>query len=755
MKIHVIGGGPAGLYFSILMKKARPDVQVSVFERNRPEDTFGWGVVFSDETLTHFKEADEPTYRAITDDFVYWNAIDIHFRGEVMRSGGHGFCGIARRRLLQILQQRAAELDVDLHFQTEIEPADIDRLHAEADLLVGADGVNSKVRTHFADDFRPRITPGRARYIWLGTTRRFDSFKFFIHTGDPGVFQVHAYPFDAKTSTFIVETSDEAFAAAGFDRMPVEESIRRLEAMFAEHLGGHRLLSNRSLWTRFRLVECETWHRERTVLIGDAAHTAHFSIGSGTKLAMEDAIGLVGVLSRHDEVPEALAAYEDERWVDAAKLQKTARTSQRWFENLPRYVDDPPLTFAMNLLCRSKRVTHANLKLRDPEFVAAVDRDFADRNGLADVDPPPPPMFVPYDLGPVRLENRVVVSPMCMYSADDGTVGDFHLVHLGSRAIGGAGLVMCEMTAVSREARITPGCAGLYDDAHVAAWRRVIDFVRAHSRAKIGIQLGHAGRKGATKRPWEGEPDEPLPEDEAWPIVAPSPLPYRPYSRVPRAMTREDMDRMIADHVAAAKRALAAGFDVLEIHMAHGYLLASFLSPITNRREDAYGGDLEARLRFPLEVFDAVRAVWPKDRALGARISAVDWIEGGNTEDDAVAIARALAEHGADFVDVSSGQTDPAQRPEYGRMYQTPFADRIKHELGIPTIAVGAILGADHVNTIVASGRADLCAMARPHLFDPYLTLHAAAEQGYYDVPWPPQYLPAKPSPPRPQGRRR
>lgn len=754
MKINVIGGGPAGLYFSILMKKVRPGAQITVYERNRPDDTFGWGVVFSDETLGHFREADAPTYEAITSDFVHWDAIDIHFRGRTMRSGGHGFCGIARRRLLEILQQRAAELDVDLRFQTEIEPADIERLHAEADLLVGADGVHSKVRTHFADAFRPKITEGKARYIWLGTTCRFDAFKFFIHTGEPGVFQVHAYPFDANTSTFIVETSDEAFAAAGFDEMPVEESIRRLEEMFAEHLDGHPLLSNRSMWTRFRLVENETWYRSKAVLIGDAAHTAHFSIGSGTKLAMEDAISLVGVLSRFDDVQEALAAYEDERWVDAAKLQKTAKTSQRWFENLPRYVDDPPLCFAMNLLCRSKRVTHGNLKVRDPKFVAKVDRDFADRNGLADVDPPPPPMFVPFDLGPVRLENRVVVSPMCMYSATDGTVGDFHLVHLGSRAVGGAGLVMCEMTAVSREARITPGCAGLYRDEHVAAWRRVIDFVRAESRAKIGIQLGHAGRKGATKRPWEGEPDEPLPEAEAWPIVAPSPLPYRPYSRTPRAMTREDMDRVVADHVAAARRALEAGFDVLEIHMAHGYLLASFLSPITNRRDDAYGGDLTGRLRFPLEVLDAVRAIWPKDRALGARISAVDWIDGGNTEDDAVEIARALADHGIDFIDVSSGQTDPAQQPEYGRMYQTPFADRIKHELGIPTVTVGAILGWDHVNTIVASGRADVCAMARPHLFDPYLTLHAAAEQEYFDVPWPPQYLAAKPRPPEPPRRR-
>ena len=755
MKINVIGGGPAGLYFSILMKKARPNAQISVYERNRPADTFGWGVVFSDETLTHFRDADEPTYEAITGDFVYWNAIDIHFRGERLRSRGHGFCGIARRRLLQILQQRAAELDVDLHFETEIGPADIDRLHREADLLIGADGVHSRVRSRFEGDFRPRITPGKARYIWLGTSKRFDSFKFFIHTDDPGVFQVHAYPFDADTSTFIVETSEEAFERAGFDAMPVEQSIERLQTMFAEHLDGHPLLSNRSTWTRFRLVECETWYRDRTVLIGDAAHTAHFSIGSGTKLAMEDAIALVGVLARHDDVQAALAAYEDERWVDAAKLQKTARTSQRWFENLPRYVDDPPLCFAMNLLCRSKRVTHENLRIRDPDFVAAVDRDFADRAGLADVDPPPPPMFVPYDLGPVRVRNRVVVSPMCMYSAEDGTVGDFHLVHLGSRAVGGAGLVMCEMTAVSPTARITPGCAGLYRDEHVEAWARIVRFVRAHSDAKIGIQLGHAGRKGATKRPWEGRPDEPLPEAEAWPILAPSPLPYQPYSRTPKAMAREDMDAVREAYVAAARRALGAGFDVLEIHMAHGYLLASFLSPITNRRDDAFGGDLDGRLRYPLEVFDAVRAVWPKDRALGARISAVDWIEGGNTEEDAVAIARALARHGADFVDVSSGQTDPAQRPEYGRMYQTPFADRIKHEVGIPTITVGAILGWDHVNTIVASGRADLCAMARPHLFDPYLTLHGAAEQGHDDVRWPPQYLAAKPRPPEPPRRRR
>ncbi len=751
MKISVIGGGPAGLYFSLLMKKARPGCDIEVIERNRSDDTFGWGVVFSDETLSHFLDADRPTHERITEGFVHWDAIDVHYRGEVVRSGGHGFSGIARRRLLQILQGRCEELGVTLRFSTEV---DGHAHFAGSDLVIAADGVNSRTRGALAEHFEPDVVPGRAKFIWLGTTRVFDAFKFFFARNEHGFFQVHAYPFDAQTSTFIVETDEQSWRAAGLDRMSVDEGVAYCEALFAEYLQGHRLRTNKSSWIDFKRVRNKTWHHGNVVLIGDAAHTAHFSIGSGTKLAMEDAIALVDALLAHDEVPAALAAYEDARWVDVAKLQKSAETSQAWFEQIRRYADDDLLPLTMSLMSRSKRVTHANLKLRDPGFIAKVDRWFADNSGCADRHPPPPPMFTPFTLRELRLENRVVVSPMCQYSATDGMPDQWHLVHLGSRATGGAGLVIAEMTDVLPEGRISPGCAGLYRDAHVEGWRQVTDFVHRHSRAKIGVQLGHAGRKGSTGLLWDGY-DKPLAEGN-WEIIAPSPLPLHPTSQTPRPMTRADMDEVKAAFVRATERAEAAGFDLIELHMAHGYLLASFISPLTNRREDEYGGALEARMRYPLEVLDAVRAAWPDQKPLSVRISAHDWAPEGLTPDDAVEVARRLKAHGVDIIDVSSGQTVPHEQPSYGRMFQTPFADQIRHEVGIATMAVGAIQGWDHVNTILASGRADLCAMARPHLYNPYLTLHAAAEQAFYDVRWPDQYLSGAPRPPDPQaGKRR
>lgn len=752
MKISVIGGGPGGLYFSLLMKKARPDCEIAVYERNQPNDTFGWGVVFSDETLSNFLEADRSTCERITEGFVHWDAIDVCYRGEVVRSGGHGFSGIARRRLLQILQTRCGELGVELNFSTEVESYES---FTDSDLVVAADGINSRTRTALADHFQPDIRVGAAKFIWLGTNKVFDAFKFFFQRNEHGFFQVHAYPFDGETSTFIVETDEESWRAAGLDAMTPEQSVAYCERLFATELDGHRLLINKSDWINFRRVRNATWHHDNVVLIGDAAHTAHFSIGSGTKLAMEDAIALCDALQHHQAIPQALAAYEEQRWVDAAKLQKSAETSQRWFEEIKRYADDPLLQLTMSLMTRSKRVTHANLALRDPGFVALVDRWFADESGCAAKTPSPPPMFTPFKLRDLELDNRVVVSPMCQYSAVDGVADDWHLVHLGSRAIGGAGLVMAEMTDVTRDGRISPGCTGLYDDAHIVAWRRVTELVHHSSRAKIGVQLGHAGRKGSTGRLWDGY-DKPLPEGN-WELMAASALPLHPgVSQSPKPMTRADMDQVKAAYVAATERALAAGFDLIEVHMAHGYLLASFISPLTNLRDDEYGGALEGRMRYPLEVFDAVRSTWPAHKPISVRISAVDWAPGGTTEDDAVATARLLKAHGADIIDVSSGQTVPHERPEYGRMFQTPFSDRIRHEVGIPTIAVGAIQGWDHINTILASGRADLCALARPHLFDPYFTLHAAAEQGYYDVRWPNQYVSGAPQPPDPNaGKRR
>jgi anthraniloyl-CoA monooxygenase len=752
MKISVIGGGPGGLYFALLMKKARPGCEIAVHERNRADDTFGWGVVFSDETLSNFLDADRPTYERITEGFVHWDAIDVCYRGEVVRSGGHGFSGIARRRLLQILQERCVELGIALEFSSEIEGHEA---LGDSDLIVAADGINSRTRTVLAEHFRPDIRVGAAKFIWLGTTKVFDAFKFFFRKNEHGFFQVHAYPFDAHTSTFIVETDEASWRAAGLDVMSAEEGVGYCERLFAEELEGHRLLTNKSEWINFRRVRNATWHHGNIVLIGDAAHTAHFSIGSGTKLAMEDAMVLCDALQRHERIPAALAAYEEERWVDAAKLQKTAETSQRWFEELRRYADDPMLQLTMSLMTRSKRVTHANLALRDPGFIAGVDRWFAEQAGCATRSPAPPPMFTPFRLRELELPNRVVVSPMCQYSATEGVADDWHLVHLGSRALGGAGWVMAEMTNVTRDGRISPGCTGLYDDAHVAAWRKITEFVHRSSHAKIGIQLGHAGRKGSTGRLWESY-DRPLAEGN-WGLVAPSPLPLHPgLSQVPRPMTRADMDEVKTAYVAATERALAAGFDLLEVHMAHGYLLASFISPLTNRRDDEYGGSLVNRMRYPLEVLDAVRATWPQGKPISVRISAFDWAPGGTTEDDAVEVARLLKAHGADVIDVSSGQTVPHERPDYGRMFQIPFSDRIRHEVGIPTIAVGAIQGWDHINTVLASGRADLCALARPHLFDPYFTLHAAAEQGYFGVTWPNQYLSGAPKPPDPNaGKRR
>lgn len=752
MKISVIGGGPGGLYFSLLMKKARPDAAITVYERNKPGDTFGWGVVFSDETLSNFLEADRPTCDRITEGFVHWDAIDVHYRGEVIRSGGHGFSGIARRRLLQILQERCAELGVQLEFSAEIEGLGA---FAGSDLVVAADGINSRTRTALAEHFGPDIRQGKSKFIWLGTSKVFDAFKFFFRRNEHGFFQVHAYPFEEGTSTFIVETDEASWRAAGLDAMSVEQGVAYCERLFAEELEGHALRTNKSEWINFRKVYNETWHHRNVVLIGDAAHTAHFSIGSGTKMAMEDAIALVDVLQEIESIPAALAEYEDRRWVDAAKLQKTAETSRRWFEDARRYADDPMPQLTMSLLSRSKRVTHANLQLRDGAFIETIDRWFAEQAGVGERQPPPPPMFTPFSLRDLSLDNRVMVSPMCQYSAVDGAPNDWHMVHLGSRALGGAGLVMAEMTNVTREGRISPGCTGLYDDAHVAAWRRITEFVHTRSRAKIGVQLGHAGRKGSTGVLWDGY-DKPLAEGN-WPIIAPSPLPLHPgVSQTPRPMTRDDMDGLVAAYVDAARRAEAAGFDIVEIHMAHGYLLASFISPLTNRRDDEYGGSLEARMRYPLEIFDAVRATWPEHKPISVRISAVDWAPGGTTIEDAVEISRMLQSHGADIIDVSSGQTVPHEQPEYGRMFQAPLSDRIRHEVGIPTIAVGAIQGWDHINTVLAAGRADLCALARPHLYDPALTLHAAREQEFYDVHWPDQYLSGAPAPPDPQaGRRR
>ncbi|MFH8932652.1 bifunctional salicylyl-CoA 5-hydroxylase/oxidoreductase [Streptomyces griseosporeus] len=731
-RVAIIGGGPGGLYAAALLKRLDPAREVTVWERNAPDDTFGFGVVLSDETLGGIEHADPSVYEAMQRHFVRWDDIDIVHRGVKHTSGGHGFAALGRKRLLEILHDRCRDLGVDLRFRTEAPyPA---RLAESYDLVVAADGVNSTTREAYPQAFRPHITSHRCRYIWLAADFAFDAFRFEIAETEHGVMQLHAYPYAADASTVIVEMREEVWQAAGFDDVTPQESIDRCAKIFADALGGRPLHSNKSAWTSFRTVVNEHWSHGNVVLLGDAAHTAHFSIGSGTKLAVEDALALAACLEEQPSLDRALAAYEEERRPVVASTQRAARASLEWFENLASYLDQPPRQFAFNLLTRSRRVTHDNLRLRDPRFTEAVEREFG-------CPPGTPPMFTPFRLRGLTLRNRVVVSPMDMYSAVDGVPGDFHLVHLGARALGGAGLVMTEMVCVSAEGRITPGCTGLYTGRQGEAWKRVVGFVHAQSPGTaIGVQLGHSGRKGSTKLMWEGM-DEPLP-DGNWPLVAASPLPYKPGSQTPRQLTRAQLTDIREQFTAAAWRAARAGFDLLELHCAHGYLLSGFLSPLTNHRTDAYGGSLERRLRFPLEVFDAVRAVWPEERPMTVRISATDWAEGGTTAEEAVAIARAFAAHGADAVDVSTGQVVADERPEFGRSYQTPFADRIRHEVGVPVIAVGAISSWDDVNSLILAGRADLCALARPHLYDPHWTLHAAAEQGY-DGPgavWPAPY---------------
>ncbi|MEV5490152.1 bifunctional salicylyl-CoA 5-hydroxylase/oxidoreductase [Streptomyces bobili] len=731
-RIAIIGGGPGGLYAAALLKRRDPDRRVTLWERTTPDRTFGFGVVLSDETLGGIEHADPVVHEALQRNFTRWDDIEIVHRNTRRTSGGHGFAALGRKRLLEILHTRCHALGVDLRPHTEAPP--VQRLAETHDLVVAADGVHSTTREAYADVFRPRVTTHRCRYIWLAADFAFDAFRFEIAETEHGVMQLHGYPYAPDASTVIVEMREEVWHAAGFDEATPQESVERCAKIFADALGGRPLTSNNSAWTAFRTVVNERWSHGNVVLLGDAAHTAHFSIGSGTKLAVEDALALTACLEEHPDRRSALTAYENERKPVVASTQRAARASLEWFENLALYVDQPPRRFAFNLLTRSRRVTHDNLRLRDPDFTAAVEREFG-------CPPGTPPMFTPFRLRGLTLRNRVVVSPMDMYSAADGIPGDLHLVHLGARALGGAALVMTEMVCVSPEGRITPGCAGLYTGRQGEAWRRITDFV--HERAPgtaIGVQLGHSGRKGSTRLMWEGM-DEPLP-DGNWPIVAASPLPYKPGSQTPRELSRAQLTDLREQFVAAAGRAARAGFDLLELHCAHGYLLSGFLSPLTNRRTDAYGGSPERRLRFPLEVFDAVRAVWPEERPMTVRISATDWADGGTTAEDAVEIARAFAAHGADAIDVSTGQVVADEAPEYGRSYQTPFADRIRHEARVPVIAVGAISSWDDVNSLLLAGRADLCALARPHLYDPHWTLHAAAEQGY-DGPgalWPAPY---------------
>jgi len=747
MRAICLGGGPAGLYFAISLKLRQPEADVTVLERNRADDTFGWGVVLSDETLDNLEVNDPVSAREIRSHFAYWDDIALHHKGNVIHSTGHGFCGIGRKRLLLILQERARALGVNLQFETEVK--DASEYMDDYDLVVASDGLNSRTRMEFEETFKPDIDVRRCPFVWLGTHQKFDNaFTFIFEKTGKGWIWVHAYQFDKDTATFIVECSQDTFDAYGFGEKTQEETIAICEEIFKDHLDGHKLMTNAShirgsAWIKFPRVLCEKWSHQNVVLLGDASATAHFSIGSGTKLALESAISLAKHVSDDKDLTTAFEKYEEARRLEVLRLQSAARNSVEWFEDVERYLDLDPVQLNYSMLTRSQRISHENLRERDPKWLEGAEKWFLDQAGADSNGPVRAPMFAPFQLRDMKLENRIVVSPMAQYKAVDGCPTDWHFVHYAERAKGGAGLVYTEMTCVSPEGRITPGCPGLYAPEHEAAWKRLTDFVHAETEAKICCQIGHSGRKGSTQLGWE-EMDAPLKAGN-WDIISASAIPWSDNNALPKAATRADMDTIRDEFVEATRMAERANFDMVELHAAHGYLISSFISPLSNQREDEYGGSLENRMRYPLEVFKAMRDAWPGGKPMAVRISANDWVEeDGVTPDEAVEIARMFSEAGADIIDVSAGQTSKQAKPVYGRMFQTPFSDRIRNDGGIKTMAVGNIYEADHVNSILMAGRADLVCLARPHLADPYWTLHAAAAIGDRHADWPLPYGPGR-----------
>lgn len=744
MQFACLGGGPGGLYFAISMKLRNPQHDITVFERNKPDDTFGWGVVLSDDTLSKLQANDPVSEKSIRSHFAYWDDIALHYKGKRLVSSGHGFCGIGRKKLLNILQDRARSLDIKMNFETEVE--DVSELAQSYDLVIASDGLNSRTRNQFQSAFEPKIDQRLCHFVWLGTHQKFDdAFTFIFEPTKHGWVWAHAYQFDKDTATFIVECSQETFDAFGFDVLAQEESIRVCEEIFADHLDGHSLMTNAShirgsAWIRFPRVLCERWSYKNTVLLGDAAATAHFSIGSGTKLALESAIALANDIDSEPELSDALKKYEEERRVEVLRLQSAARNSVEWFENVERYLQLDPMQLNYSLLTRSQRISHENLRLRDGDWLESAEKWFQQEAGVSSNARVRPPMFAPFTLRDMDLKNRIVVSPMAQYKAVDGCPTDWHLIHYGERAKGGAGLVYTEMTCVSDTGRISPGCPGLYTDEHVEAWGRLTKFVHEETDARISCQIGHSGRKGSTKIGWEGM-DEPLDKGN-WEVVSASSIPWSPQNSIPRQATVDDLEEIRRQFVTATEMAEEAGFDMIELHAAHGYFISSFISSISNTRSDEYGGSLENRMRYPMEVLQGMRSVWPEHKPISVRISATDWLEDkGVTPTDAVQIARLFAQAGADIINVSAGQTSTEAQPVYGRMFQTPLSDRIRNDGNLKTIAVGNIYEADHVNSILLAGRADLVCIGRPHLSDPYWTLHRATELGDREEGWPSPYL--------------
>ena len=734
MKITCVGGGPASLYFCILAKKNNPDWQITIYEQNPDKVTWGFGVVFSDETMENFKHADFETYRDITESFVHWDDIDVFHKGEKITSSGHGFAGMQRLKLLQILEARAKELGVVILHDVVVDSTE---KYKDSDLIIAGDGVTSFIRDQNAAEFGSDVVFRPNKFVWLGSTMAFDAFTFYFNEYEGGLWRAHCYQYMPGNSTFIIETTEDTWRKAGLDNATEEDTVAYCAKVFEKELGDDKLITNNSVWRSFPRVKNAKYYHDNIVLLGDALHTAHFSIGSGTKLAMEDAVALYDAIHENsNDVKSALPAFQKKREPDVNALQRAAQVSMEWFEDVERYHDVmEPMQFSYQLLTRSLRINHENLRLRDDHLVATMDDWVADKaakqTGVKRSNETPPPIFTPYKLRGMLLENRIAVSPMCMYSAEDGLIGDWHLVHLGSRAMGGAGLIMTESTAISADGRITPGCAGMYNDNHVAAWKRVVDFVHDNSYSKIGMQISHAGRKASTRLQWEGGEQAPL-SSGAWDIISASPIPYSASNPSPKEMTEADMEDVLNDFVMAAGRADKAGFDMLELHCAHGYLLNTFISPKTNIRSDDYGGSLENRLRYPLKVFETIREKWPEQKPISVRISATDWIEEGITPQDAVEIARAFKNIGCDILDVSSGQVVSEEKPEYGRLFQLPFSDRIRLEAEIPTMTVGNIQSYADANSIIASGRGDICVIARMHLFDPYWTRHAANQLNYH-----------------------